>query len=552
MRKAVNWFTVGLAALGLSCTGLVDEGPAGPRDGLGSANVEGPAPLTRIPRLTHVQWENSVRDLFRLEAAPEGRDELREDARRGGFLFDTDVARLEVDEALWQGYERVALALAKHIVSDADLLARIVPPDQGDVRARGEQFVRDFGRRAHRRPLSDEEVAEYMVLFDAAPSLDPDFEPFEAGVRFVLEAFLQSPYFIYRIEWSEDAQDNQIPLDGYELASRMSYLLWNTMPDDALLDAAAAGVLGDPEGVMAEAYRMLDDPRAEETLARFHFQLLDVGRFSTISPSDAFFPEAPANLGEIARRENELFIRHVFDAYDGGWSDLLTLPETFVNADLARIYGLGDGFGDELEHVTLDPTQRRGLFTQVGFLAANATSVLSDPIHRGVFIAERITCLHIAAPPDDLPTIQPQEGLTNREVIESITEEPGTVCASCHTPLINPFGFPFENYDAIGAWQTEDNGQPVDTTAAPLIGADPVPVDNALDLIDHLADSRAVHECYVQHWLEYAFGRSKVAQDGPLIERLGEASLEQASLRTLLADLVSSPAFMTRSMEELN
>jgi hypothetical protein len=421
------------------------------------------------------------------------------------------------------------------------------------VRARGEQFVREFGRRAHRRPLEDDEVAEYMVLFDAGDALDPDFGPFEAGVRLVLEGFLQSPYFLYRIEWSEDAEHNRIPLEGYEVASRMSYLLWNTMPDDELLDAAGAGELDDPDGVMAQAYRMLDDPRAEDTLARFHFQLLDVGRFASIAPSAAYFPEAPANLGELARRENDLFIRHVLGSgFEGGWTDLLTLPETFVNEDLAGIYGVDGDFGDEMAHVTLDPSQRRGLFTQVGFLAANATSVLSDPIHRGVFLAERIACLHIAAPPDDLPSLQPQEGATNREVIESITEEPGTVCATCHTPIINPFGFPFENFNAIGAWQTEDNGQPVDTSASPLVDDEPVPVDDALDLIDRLADSRTVHECYVQHWIEYAFGRSSVPQDTALIERLGEASLGQASVRTLLADLVASPAFMTRSREELN
>jgi hypothetical protein len=552
MRMVVNWFTIVLAALGLSCTGFVDEGPAGPRNGPGSAALEGAAPMTRVPRLTHAQWENTVRDLFHLDGPPPGRAQLREDARRGGFLFDTDVARFEVDEALWQGYERAALALAEQVVSDPDLLSQIVPPDTGDVRARGERFVREFGLRAHRRPLGDDEVAEYMVLFEAADALDPDRGPFESGVRLLLEGFLQSPYFLYRFEWSEDAQNGQIPLDGYELASRMSYLLWNTMPDGDLLDAAAAGALDDPDQVMAQAYRMLDDPRAEETLTRFHAQLLDVGRFASISPSSAYFPEAPAHLADLAQLENELFIKHVLGTYDGGWADLLTLPETFANADLARIYGIEGAFGDEMEHVTLDPSQRRGLFTQVGFLAANASSVLSDPIHRGVFLAERISCIHIAAPPDNLPTVAPQESETNREAIEALTEEPGTVCASCHTPIINPYGFPFENFDAIGAWQTEDNGRPVDTSAAPLIGDDAVPVHDAIELIDHLADSRAVHECYVQHWLEYAFGRSSVSEDAALIERLGGASLEQASVRTLLADLVASTAFMTRSTEELN
>jgi hypothetical protein len=551
MRKPGRWFTIALGLFCLSCTGLVDEGAAGPRGD--ARSLEGPVPATRFPRLTHLQWENTARDLLRLDGPTGVRDALREDPRRGGFLFDNDVERLDVDEALWQGYERAAAALAERVVSSPALLAAILPPavaGEGD-RARAERFVREFGRRAHRRPLEAADLVAYMDVYDAAAALDPDRPAFEAGIRLLIEAFLQSPYFLYRLELSGHAQGGTIPLDGYERASRLSYLLWNTMPDDALLDAAAAGTVNSEEGLLAEAERMLDDPRAEDTLLRFHALLLEVDKFASIAPSRAFFPDVPDHLAALALRENELFLRHVLGAYDGGWHDLLTLPETFVNADLARIYGLTGTYGDDFEHASLDASQRRGLFTQVGFLATNASSALPDPIHRGVFLAERISCIHIAAPPNDLPPLPAAEGRTNREVVESHTEQPGTPCASCHTGIINPYGFPFESFDAVGAWQTHDNGYPVDTSASPLIGTDTVAVRGALDLVDRMAEHRAVHECYIQHWVEYAFGRSSADGDRALVGRLGELSLDRASVRRVLAELVASPAFTTRSTEEL-
>lgn len=538
-----------VAMLLAACTGLVDDGPASP----GSDSQLGEtAPTTRFARLTHTQWEQTVRDLLHLPGPTGLVDELRQDPGSGGYLFDNDALKLSVDGALWRGYQGAAVALAERVVDDPSLLAEIVPPDEGaDPRERAEQFVREFGLRAHRRPLSDEEISEYMALYDEAPSLDPDRPDFEAGVRLMLEAFLQSPFFLYRVEESEQPDGFAIPLDDYEVASRLSYLLWNTMPDDALFEAAAAGQLTDSNGVAAEATRMLDDPRAEDVLVRFHDQLLEVDQYGSISPADAFFPDAPDNLGSLAEQEANLFLDHVLNTEQGGWSDVLTSTETFVNEATAPIYDVGGTFDAEFTRVSLDPDQRRGMFTQIGFLGTHASSAQPDPIHRGVFLAERIACIHIAAPPDDIPPLPPVEGNTNREVVEGHTEQPGTVCATCHDRIINPFGFPFEGFDSIGATRTEDNGFPVDTADDPMIGDESVPVGDALELLDLMATDRAVHDCYAQHWVEYAFGRPSVEQDETLVERLGAASLDGAGVRQLLIDLVTSDAFLTRSMEEL-
>ncbi|MFW5921498.1 MAG: DUF1588 domain-containing protein, partial [Polyangiales bacterium] len=267
--------------------------------------------------------------------------------------------------------------------------------------------------------------------------------------------------------------------------------------------------------------------------------------------SDTFFPEVADDLGELAVQENEMFIRDELIEREGGWYDLLTSNRTFVNDDLAAIYGVEGSYGDELQPVELDPAERAGLFTQVGFLATNATSRDPDPIHRGVFVAKRINCIRISAPPDDIPSLPAPMEQTNRQTIEDLTEEPGTVCASCHSPTINPFGFPFESYDAVGQWRTEDRGYDIDTTSEPMVDDTPTPVNGALDLVDAMANSEAVHECYAQHWVEYAFGRPLDEEDRVLVSRLGQRSLDRASVEDILVELVSTEAFLARSTEEL-
>jgi hypothetical protein len=358
--------------------------------------------------------------------------------------------------------------------------------------------------------------------------------------------------FLYRIEESETAQGGAIALDDYEIASRLSYALWGSMPDGALFEAAAAGTLRDGSAVAAQAERMLDHENAAAMIAHFHGQLFETEGYDNITPSESAFPDAPDDLGALAREENERFVLDVVLERAGGYRDLLTSNQTFVNADLARIYGLSGSFGDAFVPATLDASERRGVFTQVGFLAANATSNQPDPIHRGVFLARRIVCLPLAAPPANIPPLPPPEGRTNRETIEDHTERDGTVCKGCHGPIINPLGFPFEGYDAIGGVRTEDNGHPIDAHSVAPVGSSAVPVMNALELADALAESADVHGCYVKHWIEALHGRAVTELDRPFYAMLGAASQRgELSVRDLIVQLVTSPAFLMRSDEEL-
>ena len=185
-------------------------------------------------------------------------------------------------------------------------------------------------------------------------------------------------------------------------------------------------------------------------------------------------------------------------------------------------------------------------------MASNATSVDPDPIHRGAFLSERITCSELPPPPDDIPPLPEVTGKTNREAIEELTEQPGTNCAGCHSVFINPFGFPYENYDSTGAFRTQDEGFPIDSATTVILDAAEHEIGNAIDLADLLANSPAVHDCYAKHWVEYSAGRPEQPEDEALIHRLAAASLDDdASLQDTLVTLITSTPFTTRSAFEL-
>jgi uncharacterized protein DUF1592/uncharacterized protein DUF1588/uncharacterized protein DUF1595/uncharacterized protein DUF1585/uncharacterized protein DUF1587 len=505
-----------------------------------------PAVATQFARLTHRQWSNTVRDLFELSprtgvdagAAEPLALELRQDPRQGGFPFDNHAASLSVDEVLWRGYQHTAAELAERVSADPVLLARIAPP--GADRAR--RFVTSFGARAHRRPLAADQVDAYLELFSAGRGAYAGLGEFESGARLVLEAMLQSPFFLYRVEGSGGADGGKRKLDAYELASRLSYTLWDSLPDARLFAQAASGALLEPGAVAREAERMLADERARGVVLAFHAQLFEADRLSQIAPSPRVYPDVSEQLAHSAERERNLFIEYQVLERDGGYKDLLGSSETFVDAELARVYGLSGSFGTEFAKVSLEPRERRGLLTQVAFLASNATSVDPDPIHRGVFIARRVLCKELSAPPN-LPPLPAAGGRTNRQTVEAHTEQTGTSCSACHKSTINPLGFPFETYDAVGRMRTSDNGLPVDSSSlAPIDGAK-LPVKDGVELAGALANSAQAHTCYARRWLEYAYGRPSTARDRALIERLGQASRDGLSVKRLLIELVSAPAF---------
>ncbi|MEM6369853.1 MAG: DUF1592 domain-containing protein [Myxococcota bacterium] len=506
------------------------------------AQPEFPAPRPQVARLSHDQYVNSVQDAFGVDASAAAQG-FRSDSGGGGFLFNNPVD-LEVDDALWDGYRRAAGQLARDILANQATMEGLTAGavDTGEA-ARAMALIQEAGLRLHRRPLTEDQVQAYLSVYQAGAD-----EGFDSGAELVLSAMLQSPRFIYRVETNGLSEDGVIFLDAWELASRLSFFLWNSGPDAALRAAAADGSLLQTASLEAQTARMLADPRAESIVLSFHEQLLKVVNYDGISPNPTFFPDAPDNLPELAREETRRFLSMLFGEAQG-YREFLTSNETFVEQELAALYELEGDFGAEFRRVSLPENRRNGIFTQIGFLAANSSSVNPNIIHRGVFLNNYVVCNTLNPPPADIPPLPPSMGRTNRETVRDHTEQAGTSCQGCHAPFINPLGYAFESFDAIGRWRTEDNGFPVDTTAEPFIGDAMVPVQGALELTEQMASLPTVHACFAEHWVSYAFGQPAADEDQTLIDRLGTASLEGASIRELIVEVVKSRPFRSRDLE---
>lgn len=535
----------GVLALGVAaCTGTISD-PGGGEGG----GAEPPAEAARFPRLTHTQWDNTVQDLFRLDASPGLASDFQPDPPLG--RFDNNIDRLRVTAGHWQDYQRAAEVMAERVTGDPQLLDRILPPEMpAELEPAGRAFVEHFGRRAFRRPLAEEDVGRYLSLFLEGGEHYPEMDPVAAGARVTIEGMLQSPHFLYRVESSTEIVEGAVKLDGYEVANRLSYTFWNTMPSEALFEAAEAGELDTAEGVREWAAQMFDDPRTRNQLEHFHFQAFEMREYADLDKDAELFPDWRRELGEDMQTAAERFlVGEVFGG--GGIREILTSTRAYVNQDLAPLYGLeASSFGEEFEAVELDRSRRAGFLTRLGFLTKNATLRQPDPIHRGVFVNLNVICRPLSAVPN-LPDDLMPTGDTNRERIDSITGE-GTCGERCHGNIINPIGFALENYDAIGQWRSEDNGYPVDAADTYVFeDGRPISFTNGVELSQKLAEAPEVHACYIRQLLEYLYGRDLVEEDQALVSELTSRSIEDGlSVRELVIEVVSSRAFRFRPQDE--
>jgi hypothetical protein len=488
---------------------------------------------SRMVRLTHAQWEHSVRDVLGLDGDPGLTGSFTGDPPNGSF--SNNERALTVTPNLRLDYQRAAEELSQRVARDPAALARVFPGTDGS------EFVASFGRRVYRRELTADEQSRYRALFDLGPSLFESGDALADGAQLVIEAMLQSPHFIYRTELGDDGA----PLSGFEIASKLSFLLRNTTPNDDLLDAAASGALDTPAGVVEMTRQLLDAPDTAETVKRFHGELFGLDRYLSIAKDPATFPQHDESINPTLARAEELFLDKLFR--EGlGLEALLTSTAAYANEELAGFYGV-DVSGAELQEVELGP-ERPGLFTRLGFLAYNGTLRDPDSIHRGVEINRTMMCSSLSPPPGIIPALpNVQPGQTNRERVNAHTG-PGTCGSGCHTTIINPIGFAFENFDAMGQLRETDNDKPVDTSSEYDFGDGLVPFDGAAELMPLLAASPRAHACYARHLAEFGLGRDIDDQDEVLIDSLQRASvLEGQSIKELLMTVVASPEFGQRS-----
>jgi hypothetical protein len=504
----------------------------------------------RVARLSRQQWSNAVRDLLKLTDISAIDSGVTGDALIG---FDNEADALFVTEQLRAQLYDAAEKLADKVTGDATALGRLVPANAPtDTAGKGKAFITAFGQRAFRRPLTSAEVTTHVGLFNQAATLYPGVDAFKAGASLVIQAMLQSPYFLYRTELgTAGAGATKVPLDDWEVGAKLALSITNTIPDDALLAAAAAGELHDSAGVAAQAKRLLDGSTGTAGLSNFNLQVYRLGTYDGITRDATVFPDFKPNAPAAMKQEVLQFLNWMF-TQGRGIKDFYTTPTGFVNSLLAPLYGVSGTFSSDpvmLTKVDLDPTQRSGLLTQAGFLSSYI-GVGNEPdiIHRGVFIATRLLCKTLPPPdPKAAGTMIPNTpNLTNRERVEMTTGQ-GTCGQACHGMLFNPLGYAFENYDAIGKYRTTDQGKPVIAADSYAFDGQLQSFSNGVELSQRLANAKEMHACYAQNMMSYLHGRELTAAEQTIVDyyaRLSRAGM--VSLHDLELAMVTSDAFLNR------
>jgi hypothetical protein len=518
------------AGPGGSGVGGAAGGVAGAAGGVAAPLVPGRAPLRRLSR---VEYDNTVHDLLGDTTRPS--QNFEPDVLADGFTNNADTQN--VGTSLAQQYLVAAEALAVNATKDLPGLMGCDPASGGDACVR--TFLTRFGQRAWRRPLT---MAELDTLDGIYSSSLKSFDV-PTSVQTVLEAMLTSPHFLYRVEHGLPTPGaTVIPLTSWEVASRLSYFLRGSMPDDALFTAAAADQLRTPDQVATQARRLLatTDGAVSNRVAQFFTEWLHLVNVANMQKDKTAFPTFTPTLGAAMLLETQAFVTRTIFAGPGDLATLLTAPYTYVPAEVASLYGGTPAADGKL---MLDPKQRAGLLTQPALLATFAKADSTDPVHRGKFVFEDVLCGSVPPPPANI-NITPPVITPNTTARQRFAEhDASAACSACHT-FMDPIGLAFENYDGIGRWRDSEGGQTIDA-AGMLKGTDvDGPFVGAVELAHKLAASQQVATCVVKQLFRFGYGRFETAEDDPTVAALGKAfGTNQQKIVELLVAMTQVPAF---------
>lgn len=416
------------------------------------------------------------------------------------------------------------------------------PAKQGDACVR--KIIQTFAEKAWRRPLATSEVDD-LLNFVAIAKADKD--TVEGGITLALRAILTSPHFVFRVE--QDAIPTSLvghPLNPYELASRLSYFLWSSMPDAELIQAAKDGKLEGDKALEAQVTRMLADPRSDAIIDNFAGEWLYTRALADHLPDYKAFPDFDAPLGDAMRSESRMFFSEFLHG-ERGIGDMLSADFTFVNDRLAQHYGLGAAApGADFIRVDLKTDQRGGLLTQAAWLTVTSYPARTSPVKRGKWILGQLLCSAPPPPPpgvEGLPAEMTQTG-SLRQRMEEHRKNPK--CAACHATM-DPLGFSLENYDGIGAYRMMDGAFPIDNSGELPDGTKFMGGQEMAKLIQ--SDPR-YGRCVTEKLFTYALGRAPATSDKPFLDHIeGEFDAHGSKLKELIRLIVSSEPFRMRRGE---
>ncbi len=544
-------------AAGTSVSGTSGQGgaagglPGGNAGGASGGNAVARPSLdlgrSTLRRLSSREYNNTVRDLLGTSLSPGGTfpsDEIYLDFDRvgvylvfSGFLF----------EMLEQAANRLVDELFGRAPGDP-VRARILTcePTAATLASCATEILTPFMKRAYRRPVSAAEVQDRVSLAVeiAAPSGDA-----MDGLSAALTSVLLSPHFLFLMESLDPTSTQAQPLEDHEVASRLSYFLWSTMPDDELMAAADNRGLTSPgqAGLDVQIARMMADPKSRALVDDFAGQWLGLEGLASVSPDAAIFGAAfDESLRDAMGMESRLFFASLINESQP-LDRLLTADYTFVNDRLAKHYGLSNAPATSgFTRVSLAGTPRRGFLTDATFLSVTSLPDRTGPPRRGAYVLERILCQPPPPPPPGVAVLNPPlgVGLTARQQIEMATAS-GT-CSECHK-LLNPLGFALDGFDAIGAYRTEREGLPIDVS---VTLPDGTVAKGAQDLADWLGKNPQSTRCMVEHALTYAVGRPfDTAEGGVYVSGLADPMRGTGTWPALFKAVARSEAFLTNRGE---
>lgn len=460
----------------------------------------GAAPLRR---LSHVEYQYALTDLFGDAALAQRatRDFVPDPISLG---FSNSARFLDVKPVMLQAYQSAAELVASEVVKN---LSALVPCSPAAGEACAQRFIESFVGRAYRRPLTAEEVQRYLTVFRAG-LMDADFA---TGIEWVVSTALQAPFFLYRPEVDGDPTRTQL-LSPHELASRLSFFLWQSIPDQALLDAARNGQLATKQDVEREARRMLADPKAER-LFTFFEQWLGITELASFRRDPTIYPGLPADLPALMREEARQYVTHTV-LEGGSLGDLLTGEYSYVNGPLAQHYGVPGVTGEAFQRIRWSSGKRGGLFMTSGALTAHDMQTRTSIVRRGLSVRTLLLCQNIPAPPNNVPlNLGPVDGSASQaQRLAAHRTEPA--CAGCHA-LLDPLGEPFEHIDAVGRERTVDEGGHPVVTVGEIVNTQSIDgtVTDGLDLLKKIAASREAQACMVTQLFRFAAGREESEAD---------------------------------------
>lgn len=494
-------------------------------------------PLTPYPaammRLTQKQFRNSIEDVFDADAVPSAAlplDNVDEDFLSIGASF------VSSSEGAVERYRDAAIEAAQRILSNRDrfpVLSDCSPQSVYDACIA--ETVRHYAPKLWRRPVAEDEVSRHAAI---AHDVEDNAENAELALQYVLASLLHAPSFVYVPNVGEvDPATGTRRYTSLEMASRLSYFLWDSTPDEQLLAAAEAGTLVDPESIRTEVERMLDDERAADLAARFFGRNWNVDRLNADSKDADLFPEWTPSMVDAALEEFRLGLGA---ATEEGASilDVLSARETFMNGELASLYGVPIS-GSEFQRVPLDE-ERAGLLTSPAVMAANGKPNRTSPTQRGLFVRANLLCLDVPPPPDDVNLNLEEsggEGLSVRERLELHSTSPA--CAGCHT-LFDPIGMTLENFDSLGRFRTYDGDFEIDPSAT----FEQTELSSARDMADFVREDPRTVTCLAERLYAFATGHMPTDGERGVVDALGDHLIaNDEAFRELVVAITVSTGF---------